>query len=335
MAEYPSDLDLNKLKKELHLSDSAIAASEFTETDLQAIYTDYLKRLPSLNELKNLFISKYIVSADNLQLHSFSARTKDPYHLIEKIIRKRSTNDLKYKSMTTSDYYKYITDLIGCRILLVYKEDWKNVHDYLVSVFPDNPESYIDKEHYVASYDTAPSSPFMAEQPVVHMRPGDPEIYPCDMKIKRDKYYRSLHYIVRYKDYYIEIQVRTLFDEAWGEVDHDVLYPYFKDNQDLIGFSMLINRIAGAGDEMSSYFKSQLLKLLPPPAPDNNKVPLDVPIITTAPQSQPSSPLLTPHNFSTGKTPKLDEESSGEDLLHSILFSEKRNSHDQSEEKPS
>lgn len=332
MAEYPESLDVNRLKREMHLSDSTIVASGFTEADLQAIYTDYLNRLPALNDLKTRFVAQHIIAAENLQLHSFSARIKDPFHLIEKIVRKRSTNDLKYKSMTTSDYYKYITDLIGCRILLVYREDWKNVHDYLVSTFPDEPQNYINEEDYVGSYDKAPSSPFMAETPVVHMRSGDPEIYPQNMTIKRGKYYRSLHYIVRYKDYYIEIQVRTLFDEAWGEVDHDILYPYFKDNQTLVGFSTLINRIAGAGDEMSSYFKSQLLKLLPPPTPDDNKIPLDVPIMTTAPQSQPLTPPLTPTDGTTETGPKAEIEASGEAMLHNIIF-EKGKRHDQSGEK--
>lgn len=314
MAEYPPELDLNRLKKEMNLSDKAIAASGFTESELQSIYKDYLDRLDPLYDLKNRFVSEHIVSAKNLQLHSFSARIKEPDHLIEKIIRKRSTNDLKYRSMTTSDYYKYITDLIGCRILLVYKHDWEKVHDYLVGVFPDDPSLYIDENQYALSYDVAPSIAFMAEPPVAHMRLGDPEIYPPSMQIERDRYYRSLHYIIRYEEYYIELQVRTLFEEAWGEVDHDVLY---KDNPYLVDFSKLINRISGAGDAMSSYFKLKLFPLIPPTSSDTL---IDVPITTTTfPLTPPPPPPL-----STPVTPPIsavkETDASGEDILNSIIF---------------
>lgn len=49
--------------------------------------------------------------------------------------------------------------------------------------------------------------------------------------------------------------MRSIFEEAWSEVDHDVLYPLYKDNIDLVRFSTLLNRAAGMGDEISAYFK--------------------------------------------------------------------------------
>lgn len=273
MGEHSPDFDLEKLKREMNLTDAAIGASGFSRDDLQEIYMDYLSRLGTLEQIKNAFVSKYIVAAEGIRFHSYSGRVKDPYHLIEKIIRKRNTNDAKYRDMTVSDYYKYITDLIGCRILLVYKEDWEPVHNYLTKLFPCG--HYIDENHYASSYDkSSVQPPFMAEPPVVHMRLGDPEIYPqAKIKVKRDRYYRSLHYIIRDDVYYIEIQVRTLFEEAWGEVDHDVLYPYYKDDPVLVKFSKLINRAAGMSDEMSTYFKNEL----PIGRPHREGTPLDVP----------------------------------------------------------
>lgn len=273
MGEHSPEFDLEKLKREMNLTDAAIRASGFSCDDLQEIYTDYLSRLVTLEQIKNAFVSKYIVAAEGIRFHSYSGRVKAPYHLIEKIIRKRNTNDAKYRDMTVSDYYKYITDLIGCRILLVYKEDWEPVHNYLTKLFPCG--HYIDEDHYASSYDKpSVQPPFMAEPPVVHMRLGDPEIYPqSKITVKRDRYYRSLHYIIRHDVYYIEIQVRTLFEEAWGEVDHDVLYPYYKDDPVLVKFSKLINRAAGMSDEMSTYFKNEL----PIGRPHREGPPLDVP----------------------------------------------------------
>ena len=53
----------------------------------------------------------------------------------------------------------------------------------------------------------------------------------------------------------MEIQGRTLFEEGWSEIDHDIVYPYFKDDIMLNDFSKLLNRLSGMADEMSSYFR--------------------------------------------------------------------------------
>lgn len=54
MGEYPSALDLNRLKKKYHLSDSAITTSGFSENDLQTIYKNYLLRMVDLEDLKTV-----------------------------------------------------------------------------------------------------------------------------------------------------------------------------------------------------------------------------------------------------------------------------------------
>lgn len=69
----------------------------------------------------------------------------------------------------------------------------------------------------------------IAERPKVYIRPGDDEHFYVGIsgiKLESERgYYRSIHYIIKYGGYYIEVQVRSIFEEAWGEVDHDVLYP--------------------------------------------------------------------------------------------------------------
>lgn len=266
MEKY-NKFDLNKLKKEFNLDDAAIETCGFTEQELQEIYADYLKRKDGvLEKYKNDFVSEYILSAKDIRFHSYSGRVKDAYHLMEKIIRKRNNKDSKYAKMKVDDYYKYITDLIGCRILLVYKSDWLVVHKYLTKIFPNDSGKYIDGSNYVEGYlraEEIDSDPYMAERPVVYIRAGDEEsLYSGveDIDLNRKGYYRSVHYIVRYREYYVEIQVRSLFEEAWGEVDHDVLYPLYKDSEELVGFSTLLNRAAGMGDEMSAYFKDYAKK---------------------------------------------------------------------------
>ena len=76
-----------------------------------------------------------------------------------------------------------------------------------------------------------------------------------EIEVKSEGIYRSLHYIIKYKGYYVEIQGRTLFEEGWSEIDHDIVYPHNTDDEGLKDFSKLLNRLSGMADEMSSYFR--------------------------------------------------------------------------------
>ena len=58
-----------------------------------------------------------------------------------------------------------------------------------------------------------------------------------------------------YRGYYVEIQGRTLFEEGWSEVDHDIVYKEAEDDEMLCDYSKLLNRLSGLADEMSSYFR--------------------------------------------------------------------------------
>ena len=57
------------------------------------------------------------------------------------------------------------------------------------------------------------------------------------------------------KKQYIEIQGRTLFEEGWSEIDHDIVYKEAEDDEMLRDYSKLLNRLSGLADEMSSYFR--------------------------------------------------------------------------------
>ena len=96
----------------------------------------------------------------------------------------------------------------------------------------------------------------MAEKPKAYKRTGDSKIYDGDeIDIITGGIYRSLHYIIKYKGQYVEIQGRTLFEEGWSEIDHDIVYPYYKDDEMLNDYSKLLNRLSGLADEMSSFFR--------------------------------------------------------------------------------
>lgn len=53
----------------------------------------------------------------------------------------------------------------------------------------------------------------------------------------------------------VEIQVRTVFEEAWSEIDHLMRYPYDVDNPIITEYLGIFNRIVGSADEMGMFIK--------------------------------------------------------------------------------
>ena len=65
-----------------------------------------------------------------------------------------------------------------------------------------------------------------------------------------------VHYLIESyptnKKLITEVQVRTIFEEGYGEIDHQLRYSH-EDIPELLGQNlMLLNRIAGSSDEMAS-----------------------------------------------------------------------------------
>jgi len=207
-----------------------------------------------LHDISKDFIDEYLYEIDQAGIHSYRYRTKDVEHLLEKIQRKQRENPEKFKGLDHTNYYKFITDLIGIRVFFLYREDWKHFHEYITKCFENNPDLYVVDR--LADFDEDENHYYIAERPKVYKRSGDSKIYDDnEIEVKSEGIYRSLHYIIKYKGYYVEIQGRTLFEEGWGEVDHDIVYPHNQDDEMLREYSKMLNRLSGLADEMSSYFR--------------------------------------------------------------------------------
>lgn len=237
-----------------NLAEQDLQEAHITWEELEAIESEYLKIEKLMHDIGKDFIDEYLYEIEMAGIHSYRYRTKEPGHLLEKIIRKRKENLKKFEELDHTNYYKYVTDLIGIRVFFLYREDWIHFHKYLTSKFENNPENYIvDRLH---DFNEDPDYYYIAEKPKVYKRGGDTKIYDgAEIDIITDGIYRSLHYIVKYKGYYVEIQGRTLFEEGWSEIDHDIVYPYYTDDEMLNDYSKLLNRLSGLADEMSSYFR--------------------------------------------------------------------------------
>ena len=76
--------------------------------------------------------AKYLVERFHgaKKVHSVRYRIKNPDHLVAKIIRKKI--DEPKREITLENYKNEITDLIGLRILHLFKEDWHVIHDFIL-----------------------------------------------------------------------------------------------------------------------------------------------------------------------------------------------------------
>lgn len=247
------------MEKELFLSTYNIDEADLQEAnisweELLLIESEYEKIEVLMHDLGKDFIDDYLYDIDKAGIHSYRYRTKDPAHLLEKVIRKKKENPEKFGDLDHTNFYKYMTDLIGIRVFFLYREDWIHFHRYITTVFENKPEQYIVDR--LRDFDEDPDHYYLAERPKAYKRTGDTKIYDgSQIDIITDGIYRSLHYIVKYKGYYVEIQGRTLFEEGWSEIDHDIVYKEAQDDEMLRDYSKLLNRLAGLADEMSSYFR--------------------------------------------------------------------------------
>ena len=171
------------------------------------------------------------------KVHSVKTRVKDSSHLIEKIIRKTPERRMKYGDdfkFTVDNYKNEITDLLGIRVIHIFKEDWEEIHEFITSMWD-------------------------VMEIVANIREGDnkKEFEAKGIEVcSRLSGYRSVHYfVVSYptnKKLIAEVQVRTIFEEGYGEIDHQLRYSH-DDIPDVLAQNlMLLNRIAGSSDEMAS-----------------------------------------------------------------------------------
>lgn len=246
--------DRNEFLEQYNIDGQDLKNADISWEEMTGIYENYRAMERRLRLVGKSFVDEYLYDIEKAGIHSYRYRTKDPGHVLEKIIRKRNEDFEKFRDINRNNFYKYITDLIGIRVFFLYREDWLHFHQYITSVFENNPELYVENRE--ADFIEDENRSYIAERPKVYRRTGDTRIYDeALIDIKSDGIYRSLHYIIKYKGFYVEIQARTLFEEGWSEVDHDIVYPYFKDDEMLTNFSMLLNRLSGMADEMSSYFR--------------------------------------------------------------------------------
>lgn len=222
-----------KFLNEYGIEPEVWASSNSSVEELQAIEEDYKARLPEF-KISAEYFANTLQSINSV--HSVRWRTKDPKHLIRKIIRKRAGKIQKYIDLNKDNYREVITDLIGIRAIHLFKDD-------LIDIDREVRQKWE-----------------IRESPTIYIREGDQNcpniIQPFERKVHQAGY-RSAHYLVESKPtketVVAELQVRTIFEEGWSEIDHTLRYPDHSNDQDIQSILTLFNRIAGSADEIASF----------------------------------------------------------------------------------
>lgn len=148
----------------------------------------------NLQELKDktAFLLIDLMNANSINVHQITSRLKTRDSLSKKISQKQGYTCLED-----------ITDIVGCRIITYFEDEVDKIATIIEREFDIDPENSIDKR-----------------------------------KIEFDRFgYLSLHYVVKlnskrlklaeykkFKEIKFEIQIRSILQHSWAEIEHDIGY---------------------------------------------------------------------------------------------------------------
>lgn len=146
-------------------------------------------------------------------VHSIRARVKDADHLRDKLKRKKlfSGQGKNRVRVTKANLFTSINDLTGIRIIHLHTRQLQEIDLALRRILADERIAII-------------------EGPIARTWDDESRAYFAGLGIETvstaETLYTSVHYVVESNGKTAEIQVRTLAEEIWGEVDHLINYPH-------------------------------------------------------------------------------------------------------------
>ena len=159
-------------------------------------------------------------SSPKENLHTMIYRIKDEARLIEKIDEENKQLGIEAEPITHKNFQERVGDLLGIRLICLRLSDIKRVEAYLGLLAEEKILQLLGKPDQKRSF-------------VLPVDPG--ETIPEGLNLRYSGY-SSIHYQVRLgrnsdapdelKALRIELQLRTILEEAWGEIDHKYRYVF-------------------------------------------------------------------------------------------------------------
>ncbi len=135
-------------------------------------------------------------------------------------------------------FFEHITDFAGVRVIHLYQDQFPIIHKAITDK--------VDKGDWV-----------LGEQPKAYTWDPESKAFFEDLGLlveQKESFYTSIHYLVKPHTafpFYCEIQVRTLFEEIWGEIDHSVNYPIPTENIATREQLRVLSKLVGAGSRLA------------------------------------------------------------------------------------
>lgn len=180
-------------------------------------------------------VREWFSSHPDLQkaIHSVKSRLKDEDHLKEKLTRKASE-----PAIDGSNLFEKITDLAGVRILHLHQAQITDIHNAILYKVNNLRDWHFAEPPKAYTWDPE-SKEFFESLGIT------PQL--------KDSFYTSVHYLIRPRADSLlccEIQVRTLFEEIWGEIDHTLNYPTPSANLACREQLRVLSKLVGAGSRL-------------------------------------------------------------------------------------
>lgn len=184
------------------------------------VVASIVKKYVQKRDLIQIMLNQLVTAVQGSQplmghVHSLRWRLKDPSHLKDKLERKqkKALDEGVAFDIDVDNFLERINDLAGMRILHLHTTQIIDIDRELGNLFREHRYEVIEKakartwdDEYRNFYQTAGID-----------------------TVDSPKMYTSVHYVISPStDTKItcEIQVRTLAEELWGEVDHSMNYPH-------------------------------------------------------------------------------------------------------------
>lgn len=183
------------------------------------LISDLVSYYESKKNIFDLFLNQFVLTITNNEelkklIHSVKWRTKSAASLKDKLEKK--IIDLKKNrkpiNFSRDNLFLKINDLAGLRILHLHTTQFHNIDEILRKI--------VVEENYK-----------IIEGPKARVWDDESRDYFNSINIKTvrsgSSLYTSVHYIInpqKQTRFTMEIQVRSLAEEIWGEVDHKINY---------------------------------------------------------------------------------------------------------------
>jgi putative GTP pyrophosphokinase len=182
---------------------------------IEKLVQHYRENMPELETFASVLRTQILGSRELRKYIEFVRdRIKDPDHLREKLYRKldEAKNKGREFDYSTKNLFVRINDLAGLRIIHLHTQQIVPIRDGLKALFDEEKHRVIE----------GPTARIWDEEYKGFFRDAG-------IATKTSKnLYTSVHYVLKPNKktpITCEIQVRTLLEEVWGQVDHELNYP--------------------------------------------------------------------------------------------------------------